>query len=366
MILLRSSPSRWARGSGALLAICLTPACSATKPAAAEPVFLAEASSAEPPSYAGVASGAELAERVRADLAQHQPEAAYDKLRLLAASGLEAGRETATRALFAEARLVPLFLHRGGAHLLGAVEALEGLLVSASDAELESAYGHLYQGDTEAMRAALGADGPLSPAARAALPVLDAHAALFEGALDYHALEAGEPGAPSAIDVDLAMERAAQACGVQGLEREFFLARIYAGLALERGGNTDLAIERWLEATESAYWEDARHDLRLKVAGRIESYRAGLRAEVESEVAEEHARRVAEIEARHQAEHALALERVAALEAELARLGARASPASGTLPAGVADSATASAAGLLAGVADAVTIAQFLGSFRAR
>jgi hypothetical protein len=318
--------------SGSVLCATILAAACASKGTAPhyEPV---ESTTFEAPApvsdYSRAQSGPELAELVRFDLEQHRPAKAYYALGRLAAWSITTQKASTTYAVFHDARLIPLFLHYGGREYLGSVETLEGLLKTASEDELAGLYHQLFHEDTAGIRKALDEGNLFGDTSLNVFPELRAHATFFQGVLAYYALEAGAPDAAAAKAVAATMDQAGESFARQGLQEDYFLTRVFAGKALEQAGLTEEAAERWLQAAESAYWDQARDDLRVMIAGRIQTYRDGLEAQIRRdveaswneklqqaeadtrlEVEGEWQKRLAEAESEYRAEHAIAAARI--------------------------------------------------------
>lgn len=323
--------ARLALSGSALCAILLAAAC-ASKGSAPhyEPVEPTTVEAPAPASdYSRAQSGPELAELVRSDLEQHRPARAYEELQRFAAWSITTQKASTTHAIFHAARLTPLFLHYGGREYLSSVETLEALLKTASDDELAGLYHQLFHEDTAGIRKALDEGNLFGETVLGVFPELRAHATFFEGVLAYYALEAGAPDAAAAQAVAATMDQAGESFARQGLQEDYFLTRVFAGKALEHAGLTEEAAECWLQAAESGYWDQARDDLRLMIAGRIQTYRdhleAQIRQDVEAswneklqqaeadtrlEVEGEWQKRLAEAESEYREEHAIAAARI--------------------------------------------------------
>ena len=264
-----------------------------------------------PSRYAQAETGAQLAAFVQRDLAEHGGRFAYNELREFTGASLANGTATLRSSIVTEAALPTLLLFHGGQNYVTAVKALVGLLENAADMELDTAYESYLQGDAEGLRHALNGYGRvLHPDTVARAPHLQPYALFFQAALDTFALEdQASPDRELAEGVVTALDRAGRAFLNTGSSEEFFQTRLLSALALERIGEDAAAMEKWLEAAESAYWPQSG-DVQLLVAGRIQSYRDRLRKDVEAEVAEAWQREVDKIEAKHQE----AMQRVAELE----------------------------------------------------
>jgi hypothetical protein len=366
--------ARLGLGASALCATLLAAACASKGTAPNyEPVEPATREAPAPLSdYSQAQTGSELAQLVRSDLEQHRPARAYEELDRLAAWSITTQKASTTYAIYHEARLVPLFLHYGGSEYLGSVDTLEGLLKKASGDELAGVYHQLFHEDEAGIGKALDEGNLFGETSLRVFPELRAHAAFFEGVLAYYALEAADPSAAEANAVAASMDQAGESFAHQGLQQEYFLTRVFAGKALEQAELTEQATERWLQAAESAYWDEARDDLRLMIAGRIQSYRDGLEAQIRQdveaswneklqqaqadtrlEVEGEWQKRLAEAESEYREQHAIAAARIDELR------GALGEPA-GALSGAPGDAPSVSLDAVLDRTTKVVTIADFL------
>ncbi|MCP3917209.1 MAG: hypothetical protein GY711_16800 [bacterium] len=266
--------------------------------------------------YEAVENGAELAQMIRADLAEGEVDRAYRGVEAFALANVHGGRASRANEIFREARPILLFVYGGGSSRVTAVKEVGKLLEMESTGELRALYQALANDDLNPIRLALSTPGaPLHTDTLAVSTSRVPHAQFFDGVLLYDDLKSGaEPSAAAVSAVVERMQRAGAAFARTGQGEPYFLSLVVAAEALELGGAGEEAMEHWLTAIETDYWRGAGANLRVAVAGRVESYRSRLRGEVETAVADERRREIERLEAAHRAEHAEALQRIAKLE----------------------------------------------------
>ena len=318
---MRRPASRWCFLPGLVLMSCSSTGDSDGQPSPSA-ASSAHASPATPDfgAYEAATTSDELASLIREDLKRHMSRHAYEGIEAFAFTSMEEGRSTHADLVLQGTEPVFLFQRYGGQAYLTSVKTLGRLLRRDATQELEDVYSALEQGDMSSIAQARRTSRAVLHEETVRLsPALLPHAHFFDGVLGFAELEKNpEADLDDAKLVVDSMERASGPFAETGLEEPLFLALVISAQALERVGETELAVEKWLLAAESDFWPQAHHDLRVAIQGRIQSYRDALRGEVEQEVQGEWEARVAKIEASAQVQVDAANARVASLEGDLA------------------------------------------------
>lgn len=235
--------------------------------------------------YVSLDNGPVLAAAIRQELGRGEARGAYEHLDEFMKENVSMGRATHAHLTFEEARPVFLFQHYNGQKYISAVTECGRLLEGEAQKELHGVHAAYSAGDMEAVKRALHGDHSVLCEQNVARDsALLPHAQFFEGALAYDdAHRAGTLDSATAQRIVALMDRSGDAFRRAGAHEPHFSTLIVSAQALEDSGAHDLATERWLLASESAYWPNADVDVRKAIAGRIASYRSRVEEGIKSD-----------------------------------------------------------------------------------
>ncbi|QDU69677.1 hypothetical protein [Engelhardtia mirabilis] len=254
-------------------------------------------------------SAGELRTWVTAGLRSRRVDRTCDQLGYWVEEEVYRDRAAFAAGLFDAAGVESLFLSRGGQTHLAVVKELRKTLGRRADAEVDELYSALDGLDTAPIQAAMERPGAvLHPDTVALLPDLGVHRRFFTAVLDYARLsQQGQPSAALASEVARSMDQARMGLAAAGADEPFFLAAVFSAQALELVGADEAAVEYWLAAADSAWWDRTPADLQAIIGSRVVSYRQRVHDEIE-----------ADLTAKWEGKYSEALARIDSLEGDLA------------------------------------------------